>query len=96
MSEYTNNNSSHVGGIVAAFAVGALIGGGIALLYAPRSGKETRQLLAAKGRELKGKAQHAIEDVKGFAEGKKAEFSAAITAGKDAMQEERAKHLKSV
>jgi gas vesicle protein len=65
----SENHSNLMGGLVAAFAIGALIGGGIALLYAPRSGRETRQLLAIKGRELKDKAQHAIENVKDFVGG---------------------------
>ena len=90
-----NNESSHVGGYLAAFAIGALIGTGVALLYAPRSGKETRELLAKKGRELKGKATDALDDAKDFIEGKKAELAAAIEAGKDAMREERAKHLRT-
>ena len=89
-----NNESSHVGGYLAAFAIGALIGTGVALLYAPRSGKETRELLAKKGRELKGKATDTLDDAKDFIEGKKAELAAAIEAGKDAMREERAKHQK--
>ena len=90
-----NNESNHVGGYLAAFAIGALIGTGVALLYAPRSGKETRELLATKGRELKGKATDALDDAKDFIEGKKAELAAAIEAGKDAMREERAKHQKA-
>ena len=39
---------------------GAIIGGAIALLYAPRSGKETREM-------LKSKAMETGEHVKGFA-----------------------------
>jgi len=39
------------------FAVGALIGAGIALLYAPQSGKETRKLLAQKANLLRDKVQ---------------------------------------
>jgi gas vesicle protein len=93
MSE--NNESSRVGGYLAAFAIGALVGTGVALLYAPRSGKETRELLAKKGRELKGKATDAIEDARDFIEGKKAEITAAVEAGKTAMREERAKHQKA-
>jgi gas vesicle protein len=89
------NESSRVGGYLAAFAIGALIGTGAALLYAPRSGKETRELIAKKGRALKGQATDAIEDAKEFIDGKKAELAAAIEAGKDAMREERAKHLKA-
>jgi gas vesicle protein len=90
-----NNESSRVGGYLAAFAIGALVGTGVALLYAPRSGKETRELLAKKGRELKGKATDAIEDARDFIEGKKAEIAAAVEAGKTAMREERAKHQKA-
>ena len=93
MSE--NNESSRVGGYLAAFAIGALIGTGVALLYAPRSGKETRELLAKKGRDLKSKASDAVDDAKHFVEGKKSELAAAFEAGKEAMREERAKHQKA-
>ena len=89
-----NNESTRVGGYLAAFAIGALVGTGVALLYAPRSGKETRELIAKKGRELKGKATDALDDAKDFVEGKKSELVAAVETGKDAMREERAKHQK--
>ena len=100
------NESTPVGGYLAAFAIGALIGTGVALLYAPRSGKQTRDLLAKKGRALKGQATDALDDAKDFVEGKlddakdfvegkKAQVVAAVEAGKDAMREERAKHLKA-
>ena len=90
-----NNESTRVGGYLAAFAIGALVGTAAALLYAPRSGKETRKLIADKGRELKGQATDAIEGAKDFLEGKKSEIAAAVEAGKDAMREERARHLKA-
>ena len=90
-----NNESSRVGGVLAAFAIGAVIGTGIALLYAPRSGKETRALIAKKGRALKGQATDALEDAKDYIDGKKAELAAALEAGQEAMLEERAKHKKA-
>ncbi|HXI84530.1 MAG TPA: YtxH domain-containing protein [Verrucomicrobiae bacterium] len=90
----TENNSYPVGGFLAVFAIGALAGAGIALLYAPRSGEETRNLIAAKGRELKGKATDALGDARDYIDGKKAEIAAAVEAGKEAMHEERAKHQK--
>ena len=93
MSE--NNESSRVAGYLAAFAIGALVGTGAALLYAPRSGKETRELIAKKGRELKGQASDVLDDAKDFLQGKKAEIAAAVEAGKEAMREERAKHQKA-
>jgi len=91
-----DNNSHHapVGGYVAALAIGAAIGAGLALLYAPRSGKETRALLAEKGRDLKGKADDLLEETKEFVQAKKSEIVAAVEAGKQAMREERAKHQK--
>ena len=88
MSE--KNESTRIGGYLAAFAIGALVGTGAALLYAPRSGKETRELLAKKGRDLKGQAADALDDAKDFVQGKKAELTAAVEAGRDAMREERA------
>jgi gas vesicle protein len=90
-----NNESSRVGGYLAAFAIGALVGTGAALLYAPRSGKETRDLLAKKGRDLKGQASDALDSATDFVQGKKAELAAAIEAGRGAMHEERAKHQKA-
>ena len=90
-----NHESGCVGGYLAAFAIGALIGTGVALLYAPRSGKETRELLAKKGRDLKDQASDALDNAKDFVQGKKAELAAAVETGKDAMREEQAKHHKS-
>ena len=91
----SENNATPVGGFLAAFAIGALAGAGIALLYAPRSGKDTRKLIAEKGRELQGRATDAIEDARDFIDSKKAEIAAAVEAGKEAMREERAKHHKA-
>jgi gas vesicle protein len=90
-----NNNASHVGGYLAAFTLGAAIGAGIALLYAPRSGKETREVIAKTAREVKDKAEEALDEAKVFIREKKAEFAAAIEAGKEAVREERPKHAKN-
>ena len=62
MSE--NNNGSVVPGICAAFAVGALVGAGLALLFAPQSGKETRDMVCKKTRGLKDAADDAIDQGK--------------------------------
>jgi len=47
-----------------AFLWGALLGAGVALLVAPRSGAETRRLLKAKGRELLDVASEKAEDLR--------------------------------
>jgi len=75
------------------FAVGALVGAGIALLYAPQSGKETRKLLAKKARQLKGKARDTVESAQEFIKDRKADFAAAIDSGKEAIND--GKHKRS-
>jgi gas vesicle protein len=65
MSE--NSNGSVIPGLCAAFAVGALVGAGVALLYAPRSGKETRELVCRKARGLKDAAAEALAQGKHLA-----------------------------
>ena len=75
------------------FAVGALIGAGIALLYAPQSGKETRKLLAKKAKQLKEKAQDTVENAQGFIKDRKADLASVMHSGKEAV--DNAKHKRS-
>jgi gas vesicle protein len=89
------NNSNQVGGVLAAFAVGALVGAAVALLYAPRTGKDTRERIADKGRELKDKVSDAMNDMPEFIEGKKADLAAAFDSGKEAVRDELSKRFKS-
>lgn len=88
------NDANRAGGVVAAFAVGALVGAAVALLYAPRSGKESREMLTEKGRELKTKLKGVIDEAPAFIEGKRAEVASAIHSGRDVVREELAKHMK--
>ena len=85
------NENSSLGTILAAFAVGAIAGAGIALLYAPQSGKETRELLAKRTRELKDKVGEKVDDAKEMLAEKKAMIAAAYEDGKQAMNEKKAK-----
>lgn len=64
-------------------AIGALLGAGIALLYAPQSGKDTRKLLAQKARLLRDKAQVTVENAQEFIKDGKADFAAAFDSGKE-------------
>ncbi len=93
MSENCDRN---VGGYLAALAIGALAGAGIALLLAPRSGRETREALAEKARDIKEKAEHILVNAKDVLTGKRAEVVAAVEAAKEAIRDERAKQAKSV
>lgn len=58
------NKGSSFATMSAAFAVGALVGVGLALLYAPKTGKETRELVGKKMRDIKGAAGSVIEEGK--------------------------------
>jgi gas vesicle protein len=41
--------------------LGAVVGASVALLYAPCSGRETRDVLARKARAIKDKTKHVVE-----------------------------------
>lgn len=60
----SENGSRHVGGFLAAFAAGTLLGAGMALIYAPHSGRKTRDLLAQRAREAKDKVGGALQSTK--------------------------------
>jgi gas vesicle protein len=64
-------------GVILSFMVGALTGAALAILFAPRSGKETRELIgekmregAERGRELRdrmvAKGRELADDAEGF------------------------------
>ncbi len=90
-----DNGNGNVGGVLVAFMAGIVVGAGVALLYAPQSGKETRKLLAKKADELKEEAEGIVDDVlekgKKALKEKKEQFDAAIEAGKETMTDARKK-----
>jgi gas vesicle protein len=50
------------GGGVGSFLAGALLGAGLALLFAPKSGKETQEELRARAKQLKEVAEERVRD----------------------------------
>jgi gas vesicle protein len=93
------------GPVILSFFIGGLIGAGVALLLAPKSGTETRQKIKDLAEEVKGKAEHYVEQAKGKVssalekgketyEEKKSTILAAVDAGKEAYQKERERHAK--
>ena len=66
-------NKDHAIGFGIGLLTGAVIGGVIALLFAPQTGKETRQMIKDKTTEVvdavKGKATEVMDAVKGKASG---------------------------
>lgn len=59
---YNDNTTSGTPWV--SFAIGALVGAGIALLVAPKPGSEVREILVQRGRELKDKAQEGYEKIR--------------------------------
>ena len=58
------NGSGNLTGFVVGTVVGAAVGAGVALLLAPRTGKEARDWLARSTRELKDGATNAFAEAK--------------------------------
>ena len=87
---------------VSYFVAGLGIGAAIALLFAPQSGEDTRkqiaekaqeggEFVASKSREIRKQAEDAVEKGKDLVSKQKELLSAALEAGKQAYQEEKAK-----
>lgn len=89
----SENNGS--GSNVAAFLIGALAGAGIALLMAPKSGKETRDMIAGRAQDMKDRAEQALADAKNMLNSRKTEITAAVEAAKEAVREERSRQTKA-
>jgi gas vesicle protein len=61
-----NTERGHItlSGFLTGAAVGAVVGAGVALLLAPKSGKDTREWLGAKSTQMKGRLAEAVERTK--------------------------------
>jgi gas vesicle protein len=83
------------GSVLLAFLAGGLVGAGIALLYAPVSGRETRERIGGLAGDLRKRAEEWTGDVKqkveGFIEEERSVLKAAYDAGRDAMAREKAR-----
>ena len=85
---------------VLSFLIGAMVGGGIALLTAPKSGKRTREQLARMAGdvkdkaedyydEMKDKATEATEKVQGYYQEAKQTVESTVEAAKKSFQKAR-------
>lgn len=78
------------GGGILPFLWGALIGAGIALLYAPKSGDETRAEIAGGARRLRKSAEDAVRGVQDTVVGRVSGVRNAVNTGKHAARQSRA------
>jgi gas vesicle protein len=94
--------ADNVGSKISYFVVGLGVGALLGILFAPKSGEETREYLSnkaeegkeyaqRKARELKERAEDLLGRSKGVAARQKDSISAAVEAGREAYQREKAK-----
>jgi len=97
-----NDNGVSTGAVVVSFLAGAALGSALALLYAPKSGRETREQIADLADDAVEKIKEYAKDaqtkiVNAFEEGqeaireKKSILASAIEAGREAIQKEKGK-----
>jgi gas vesicle protein len=95
-------SDNQVGSKVTFFLVGLGIGALVGILFAPKSGEDTREYLMdkadegreyeqRKARELRDRAEDLVERGKNVVQRQKDSVSAAVEAGRDAFQKEKSK-----
>lgn len=97
-----DEDKAGAGTVFLSFLAGAAVGAGVALLMAPKTGRELRETIAdladdavdkikEYATEAQEKLKSTIDDGKELLKEKKTILSSAIEAGKDAMEQEKAK-----
>lgn len=84
-----SRHGNSVGSVVVAFALGALAGATVALLYAPASGEETRRRLAEKAREGRERAKTAAREGREFLERQRDNINSTVERGRQAFEQGR-------
>ena len=95
-----NHNCSGLG-VSIAFLSGAMLGARAAILYAPKSGEETRTAIRGyarrteeevleKAKEIRQDIAHTVDEAKRYLKETEATIAAALAAGKEAFKKERA------
>ena len=93
------NDKNDAAGYLGWFFLGGVLGAAAALLMAPKTGRETREILAERGNEVARRAQAMATDAQGRAgewfdksrelfEEQTQRLMTAFKAGKDAMRDE--------
>ena len=84
-----NDESGGAGSILLAFILGAVSGAAVALLYAPQSGKETREYLNERANEARVRAAEAAAKGREAINQGRETLTTAIERGREAYQQAR-------
>jgi gas vesicle protein len=87
----SRNDGSGAGSVLLAFVLGAVSGAAVALLYAPASGRETREYLGDRAREGRDRATAAAEKGREIIQQGRETLSTAIERGREAYQQARSR-----
>jgi gas vesicle protein len=88
-----SNNGSSAGSVLVAFALGAIAGAAVALLYAPATGEETRRRLSTKARDGRRKAETIAREGREFLQRQRENLSAAVERGRETFEQVRKEPL---
>lgn len=89
----TTREGGSSGNTLLAFALGALAGAAVALLYAPASGVDTRRKLKDKARTGRDRVTHLAEDGREFLSRQRENVEAAVEHGRDVFERARKEKL---
>jgi len=84
---------SSASGLLVAFALGAIAGAAVALLYAPAAGDETRRKLTERAREGRERAETMVRESREFINRQRENVASAIDRGREAFDEARKESL---
>src|ERR671922_2331659 len=93
-TEYTQYRTSSVKPVLTGFLVGSVIGAATALLYAPRSGEETRAEIRDKAYELRDRTTETVKDTVSQAKSKAYELKDTVAEKAEELKQ-RGKHVVS-
>lgn len=81
-----DEKGSSFGAFLIGLLSGAALGAGLALLFAPQSGKETREKIKDVAADVKDKISDLVDDTKDFLSEQKRAIRDAVEAGKEAIK----------
>jgi gas vesicle protein len=87
----SRDDGAGAGSILLAFIMGAVSGAAVALLYAPQSGRETRELLGERANEARSRAAEAAAKGRDALNQGRETLTTAIDRGREAYQQARAR-----